>query len=590
MSPVSPPLPVETFLQAGRRVQLVNEAGEIVPQEVVLGGLVSEENSTSTPLGPSGTFIGIPIEVLDHAIIYVNPFSDVPSATDGLSVEQGPDGVNWDSKDVFTIPADGKTFSFQAAYRWYRTVYTNGAVAQSEFRLQTVLKKMYGKPSSHRLQDDIVAEDDAELVKAVLSVQTNDEITYKNIDAQNPLPVDGDSVYAKDLNLAATVSTGWTSINGGTVSDLFGDEDKGITFTGSDNPKSILFNFRRPVITTGGLGLVTAVGDFSNVKLIAVQADGTETVLVDFSAVNTDLTILPIQFSPTGFNSLRLEFHTADVISFTGLFIPKAATTIARLQALSDIDATVENISSYRSALQVDAALVHKIGIGENVKRDLGAATTLITGTVTGDVALFVDDITGFAADDFIVLSDGAAIERGHFEITAAAGSQLTLNRPVDNVFAAGSDVTEIELIMNVLGTLANPISYKLEPQATERWQLTRMMITMLDGSAMDDGKFGGLDELANGVVVRQSTDGVIRTLSYWQSNSDMKDDMFDVTYSDKAPAGEFGLSARWTFTRAEFVVDLDGAAGDFLEVLIQDDLQGLIDFRIKVQGRLFGG
>lgn len=434
-------------------------------------------------------------------------------------------------------------------------------------------------------------DDDAELVKSILAVQTNDETTYKNIDVQNPLPVDGDSVYAKDLNLSDTISTGWTSINGGTVSDLFGEEDKGITFTGSDNPKSIFFSFRRPVITTGGLGLVTATGSFSNVKLIAVQADGTETVLVDLSAVDTDLTILPIQFSPTGFNGLRLEFHTADVISLTGLFIPKAITNISRLQALSEIDSTVEDINSYRSALQVDAALVHKIGIGENVKRDLGAATTLITGTVAGDTSLFVDDITGFAAADFITVSDGSAIERGHFEITAAAGSQLTLNRPVDNVFAAGSDVTEIELIMNVLGTLASPISYKLEPPATdERWQLTRMMITMLDGSAMDDGKFGGLDELANGVVIRQSTDGVIRTLSYWQSNSDMKDDMFDVIYSDKAPAGQFGLSARWTFTRAEFVVDLDGSTGDFLEVLVQDDLQGLLDFRIKVQGRLFGG
>ena len=43
-------------------------------------------------------------------------------------------------------------------------------------------------------------------------------------------------------------------------------------------------------------------------------------------------------------------------------------------------------------------------------------------------------------------------------------------------------------------------------------------------------------------------------------------------------------------FTKDEFVVDLDGATGDYLEVLIQDDLSGLADFEIKGKGRLFGG
>lgn len=428
MCPSRPPLPTEEFLQAGRRVQLVNENGEIVPQEVVLGGLVDEDNSTSKALGPSGTFTGEWVDILDYGIIFVTSFSDVVSGIDGLSVQQSPDGINPDNTDDFTVPgARGKTYSFQPAAKFGRIVYTNGAIAQTEFRLQTVLKKVNAKPSSHRIDLPIVDEDDGELVKAV----------------------------------------------------------------------------------------------------------------------------------QTGLNDI------------TGIF---------------------ENVNTYRQALQVDTALVHKIGIGENLKRDLGAATTLITGTAVGDTSLFVDDITGFDADDFIRLSNGAAIERGHFEITLSTGSVLVLNRPVDNVFAVGSDVTEIELIMNVLGTLASPASYKLEPQVTERWQLTRMMITMLDGSAMDDGKFGGIDELPNGVIIRQSIDGIFRTLTYWQNNSDMKDDMFDVSYSPKAPAGKFGLSARWTFTKDEFVVDLDGATGDFLEVLIQDDLQGLLDFRIKIKGRLFGG
>ena len=142
MSPVSPPLPVETFLQAGRRVQLVNEDGEIVPQEVVLGGLVDEVNSTSIPLGPSGTFTGEWVDILDYGIIFVTSFSDVVSGEDGLSVQQSPDGINPDNTDIYTVPAaNGKTYSFQPAAKFGRVVYTNGPDAQTEFRLQTVLKK-----------------------------------------------------------------------------------------------------------------------------------------------------------------------------------------------------------------------------------------------------------------------------------------------------------------------------------------------------------------------------------------------------------------------------------------------------------------
>ena len=37
-------------------------------------------------------------------------------------------------------------------------------------------------------------------------------------------------------------------------------------------------------------------------------------------------------------------------------------------------------------------------------------------------------------------------------------------------------------------------------------------------------------------------------------------------------------------------MADLDGANGDCLEVLVQDDLTGLLDFELKAQGRLFGG
>lgn len=261
------------------------------------------------------------------------------------------------------------------------------------------------------------------------------------------------------------------------------------------------------------------------------------------------------------------------------------------LSGQSDINGTFENAKTYRGALQIDAALVHQVGISEHVKRDFGGATTIDVAASSGDTVINVTATTGFSIGDLIRISNTTYTERSHFHIVAvSAGVSLTLSRPIDNDFEVGDDVIEIQIAMNQVGSLASPISYKIQPLPSERWQITRVLMTLLDQTAMDDAKFGGITALTNGVILRVVNDGVIRTYTHWQSNGDFKDDMYDVEYSTKAPSGFFGLSARWTFTKAEFIADLNGATGDYLEVLIQDDLTALDDFELKAQGRLFGG
>lgn len=134
------------------------------------GGIVSTNNSTTSTLGAGASFTGTAEDITNYGVVVVTVYSDVASATDGLEIEWSTDGTNWDGKDMFTIPASTqKTFSFPAATKYYRISYTNGGDAQSTFRLQTSLKQIYTKSSSHRIQDSILDEDDAELVKAVIT-------------------------------------------------------------------------------------------------------------------------------------------------------------------------------------------------------------------------------------------------------------------------------------------------------------------------------------------------------------------------------------------------------------------------------------
>ena len=579
---------LQTFATSdnSKKPALVDDDGH-VQVDVQSTAVVSEDNSKSTPMGANEVFTGQPIDILDCGIIFVNVSTDVASATDGLAIEQSSDGDNWDHDDVYTVPAGGnKNYSINPYAKYLRVIYTNGSSVQGYFRLQTICKAN-SKPSSHRIKDSIVDDDDAELVKSVVAVQTNDENTYKNVDVQNPMPVDGDTAYGKDLDLDRIDTSGWT----GDVSDLFGSLTDGLTQTGSTNPKNIIIYFRRTLLTHA-VAFTSATGNFSNIKLVALLGGGAELPLYDGSADGTNRTSQSLQFSPIGVEGFRVECHTADDVTLSNMIIFKTGAVVARLQAISQLTDLVENIASFRGALKVDQALVHKVGISEHAKRDLGATTTLDVLASSGDTLINVADTTGFLVGDTIRISDTTVNERSHFHITAVdAGVSLTLNRPLDNDFEVGDDVTEIQITMNQVGSLASPVSFKVAPPSSERWQITRIMTTMLDATAMDDGKFGGLTALTNGVAIRVVNNGTVRTLTHWKSNADLKDDMYDVTYSTKPPAGTFhGLSSRWTFTKGEFVVDLDGSTSDYLEILLQDDLSGLVDFEVKAQGRLFGG
>ena len=171
-----------TILTDGETPVAVSADGQL---HTVMAGKIDDSNSTTTVLDPAGinVFTGVAVNTLEFAVIQVSVYASHASATDGLSVEFSTDGVNWDNTDEYTIPAaKGKTFSFQPSGMFYRVVYTNGGTLQTAFRLQSQLKKTYIKPSSHRIQDSIIGDDDAELQKAVLTAK-NPDGTFVNIQA-----------------------------------------------------------------------------------------------------------------------------------------------------------------------------------------------------------------------------------------------------------------------------------------------------------------------------------------------------------------------------------------------------------------------
>jgi len=131
---------------------------------------VCADNSTSTPLWINWIFTWNWQDTLDYTEVIVSIFTNQPSLTDWLLVEWSSNwaDVHWD--DTFTISASsGKTFSFPCQNRYVRITYKNDWVAQTQFALETLLKRFASKWSSHRLKDNLVQEDDAIVTKSLIA-------------------------------------------------------------------------------------------------------------------------------------------------------------------------------------------------------------------------------------------------------------------------------------------------------------------------------------------------------------------------------------------------------------------------------------
>jgi len=89
---------------------------------------------TTAPLGASDPFTSDVLDVGGNARLTGTVFSDQGGT---LVVQQSSDGANWDtdSQTVTVTGGTGAEFSVEIVAPYAQLVYTNGATAQTEFRL-----------------------------------------------------------------------------------------------------------------------------------------------------------------------------------------------------------------------------------------------------------------------------------------------------------------------------------------------------------------------------------------------------------------------------------------------------------------------
>jgi hypothetical protein len=130
---------------------------------------------------------------------------------------------------------------------------------------------------------------------------------------------------------------------------------------------------------------------------------------------------------------------------------------------------------------------------------------------------------------------------------------------------------------------------FKIAPAAGEVFRIHRLLVYIEDTAGMTSSEYGNLGSaLPNGVQLRihngTSTvldllDGVPVTV-----NGEWGGLCYDVALKSWG-AGNDVLLVRWTFTNAGAPLRLDGDATEELQVLLDDNLTGLIHHRFQVQG-----
>ena len=163
-------------------------------------------------------------------------------------------------------------------------------------------------------------------------------------------------------------------------------------------------------------------------------------------------------------------------------------------------------------------------------------------------------------------------------------GDTITIDRPIDHVFPSATTLCRITTSQMAVDGGVTPQIFTARA-GTNPVDFVRFLITMLDDSSMDDGKFGGIAALTNGLVFR-IVNGTQKTIFNFKSNQEIRQFCYDVAYADKAPAGQFGLSSRITFGgQGKHGVVLRVSGSDALQWIVQDDLTDLLSLRISAEG-----
>lgn len=221
----------------------------------------------------------------------------------------------------------------------------------------------------------------------------------------------------------------------------------------------------------------------------------------------------------------------------------------------------------------------------------VGMPTTVAVTAAVDDVMVTITDTSNCTTNGYIGFfnADDPLDNRAFFASTLAiTGNVVHLDTPLDFEFQVGDTAACLDRELDIDGSATNQIfSIQVGSAANQSIDITRIMVTMLTGSAVSLATFGDLAALTKGCVLRR-TNGTTVNIFNIKSNGDLANLCYDYLplQATNPSQGQDGALFRYTFAGTDkhgVAIRLD--PGDRLDFIIQDNISSLTQFRIIGEG-----
>lgn len=206
---------------------------------------------------------------------------------------------------------------------------------------------------------------------------------------------------------------------------------------------------------------------------------------------------------------------------------------------------------------------------------------TLYADATLGDRGFNIDAGSSIAQGDMIELfEDGHIMQATVTNFANDVGfDTVTIDTPLNFAYT----------ILGALGRAGDPnnavdgddpdVAATIIPPPNELWEVNNLLIQLHDQTAMDSSLFGGITALTQGLVIRVYRSATAyENLDNIKSNEDFFEQGWQVEYPANVLTDHYLIRANKAFGPSGFgeVIQLDGNLGEYLEVLVSDDISGL--------------
>jgi hypothetical protein len=219
--------------------------------------------------------------------------------------------------------------------------------------------------------------------------------------------------------------------------------------------------------------------------------------------------------------------------------------------------------------------------------RELKTDIKLTSNAAIGDQIINITADHGFTNGSIIAIWENNRLVQ--CEVIDVNTNAITLSMPLYVPFTFAANVIRGSINMGVDGT--TPIDFIFKPRSSIiPIDISMAIISMVHSSEGDDGKFGGITALTNGLYFRRDG-GFVQNQGNYKTNQDFKEYGFIVDYSEKAPSGTYATSiTKKLIDTHTQELRFDPRRGDYFRAVVRDDLSTLTKVTMSLIGSYTSG